>query len=147
MQVEDTIVRNPGITLQDIIDRLYREEPWEQKRKAATGRARQALHRLQHDGRVVRKVDSAGAGRLYIKEQAHLHNAVQAPPQSAAPTVDNIRRAGWSLVLHQDLPDRTVYFMFRNDTGATIEARGASDTEALATLCAELSEEEENEGD
>ena len=139
--VEDVIARNPGATFPVLIKKLYFEEPWTvERQRAAMSRARQAVHRLQHVGRVVRRRDSHGTSRFYLVDQAPSHTpSIEESIDHDPSRPDDLRAAGWRLLHHMDREDGMVSFVFTGEAGV-VEAIGATDAEALNFIRDELAQ-------
>jgi hypothetical protein len=61
------ITKLPGVTFDDLVEHLYREEPWsEVMQAAARGKARVALHRLKDRGLVVKVYSENGMERWQV---------------------------------------------------------------------------------
>lgn len=134
-QVEDLIDRtSEGITLDSIVQRLYREEPWsEAARTAATNRARQVVYRLQRDGRILRRRGPDGQARFH-----HYSAQLSSTPVDIIPTnpsiPDDLRAAGWTVAVHNDYCLGNIahtFWLFTHGDGRYVKGEGRTDTEAL----------------
>ena len=62
--VLSTITRRPAISFSDLVEALYRENPWTDERKrVASSKLRVSLSRLRTSGKVVKRYDSSGVER------------------------------------------------------------------------------------